>query len=118
MRRHIIEWGLKKPASSRNNVWKYVWKYDNCPKKTSNDWEYHTICDIMEVDVCNTTVNDWDLRSITVDCEKISDSNTGQELMWKVPKAWEKHKVTGVVANVTDCETSMVKMGNFTHTQL
>ena len=50
MRRLIMEWGLMKPVTTRNNVWKYVWKYDNCPKKTSNDWEYHTISDIMEED--------------------------------------------------------------------
>ena len=29
----------------------------------------------------------------------------------KIPKAWEKRGVAGVVANVTDCEPSMVKMG-------
>jgi hypothetical protein len=45
-----------------------------------DDREYHsdhTISDIMEEDVVNVSVNDWSLRSFTVDYEKISGSTTG-----------------------------------------
>jgi hypothetical protein len=41
----------------------------------------------------------------------MSGSTTGEDLQMKIPKAWEKRGVAGVVANVTDCEPSMVKMG-------
>ena len=53
----------------------------------------------------------WEMRAVTVDCQKMSGTTTGEDLQMKIPKAWEKRGVTGVVANVTDCEPSMVKMG-------
>jgi hypothetical protein len=55
--------------------------------------------------------SDWEIKAVTVDCEKMSGSTTGEDLQMKIPKAWEKRGVAGVVANVTDCEPSMVKMG-------
>ena len=55
--------------------------------------------------------SDWVLQSVTVDCEKLQGSTTGEELTYKVPAACGKRNVAGVVANVTDCEPSMVKMG-------
>ena len=55
--------------------------------------------------------SDWEIKTVTVDCEKMSGSTTGEDLQMKIPKAWEKRGVAGVVANVTDCEPSMVKMG-------
>ena len=48
----------------------------------------------------------WVLRSVTVDVEKLEGSTTGEELTWKVPSAWAKREVAGVVANVTDCKKS------------
>ena len=52
-----LEMGLRKPATARSNVWKYVWKYDKYPKKTVNDWEHHSICAIcMDEDLDNATV--------------------------------------------------------------
>ena len=50
------------------------------------------------------------MQYVTVDCQKMSGTTTGEDLQMKIPKAWEKRGVTGVVANVTDCEPSMVKM--------
>ena len=55
--------------------------------------------------------SDWMLRSVTVDCEKLEGSTTGEELTHKVPTAWDRRGCAGVTANVTDCEPSMVKMG-------
>ena len=49
----------------------------------------------------------WVLRSVTVDVEKLEGSTTGEELTWKVPSAWGKREVAGVVANVTDCKKSV-----------
>ena len=46
----------------------------------------------------------WVLRSVTVDVEKLDGSTTGEELTMKVPAAWSKRSVAGVVANVTDCK--------------
>ena len=57
------------------------------------------------------TVFLFQIVSHTVDSEKMSGSTTGEDLQIKIPKAWEKRGVAGVVANVTDCEPSMVKMG-------
>jgi hypothetical protein len=51
--------------------------------------------------------SNWDLRSLTVDVEKLEGSTTGEELTWKVPTAWCKRTVTGILANVTDCKTFM-----------
>jgi len=51
--------------------------------------------------------SNWDLRSLTVDVEKLEGSTTGEELTWKVPTAWCKHTVAGIVANITDCKTFM-----------
>ena len=59
----------------------------------------------------------WRLRSLTVDCEKLVGSTTGEELVHKVPNAWKRRNVAGFVANVTDCEPSMVKMGRLVHDQ-
>ena len=53
---------------------------------------------------------DWEIRAVTVDSEKMTDSTTGDDLKFKVPKSWEKRDVAGLVVNVTDCEPSMVKM--------
>jgi hypothetical protein len=50
--------------------------------------------------------SNWVLRSVTVDLEKLQGSTTGEELTWKVPSAWAKREVAGVVANVTDCKKS------------
>ncbi len=55
--------------------------------------------------------SDWEMRAVTVDYDKMSGSTTGDDLQIKIPKAWEKRGVAGFVANVTDCEPSMVKMG-------
>ena len=49
----------------------------------------------------------WVLRSVTVDVEKLEGSTTGEELTWKVPLAWAKREVAGVVGNVTDCKKSV-----------
>ena len=48
--------------------------------------------------------SDWVLRSVTVDVQKLEGSTTGEELTWKVPDAWSKRTVAGIVANVTDCK--------------
>ena len=40
----------------------------------------------------------------------MTGSTTGDDLKFKVPKAWEKRDVAGLVVNVTDCEPSLVKM--------
>ncbi len=50
----------------------------------------------------------WVLRSVTVDVAKLEGSTTGEEFTWKVPSAWSKREVGGVVANVTDCKTLLV----------
>jgi hypothetical protein len=55
--------------------------------------------------------SDWILRSVTVDCEKLEGSTTGEQLTHKVPTAWDRSGCAGVTANVTDCEPAMVKMG-------
>jgi hypothetical protein len=51
--------------------------------------------------------SNWDLRSLTVDVEKLEGSTTGEELTLKVPTAWCKRTVAGIVGNVTDCKTFM-----------
>jgi hypothetical protein len=51
--------------------------------------------------------SNWVLRSLTVDVQKLEGSTTGEELTWKVPTAWSKRTVAGIVANVTDCKTFM-----------
>ncbi len=54
---------------------------------------------------------DWNLNNMTVDCELLQVSTVGEELAERVPEAWDKSDVAGVVTHVTDCEPVMVKMG-------
>ena len=54
---------------------------------------------------------DWELRSVCVDCELLEGSTVGEELALKIPKAYSKRQVAGVLVNCTDCEPSMCKMG-------
>ena len=61
---------------------------------------------------------DWNLNSMTVDCELLQGSTVGEELAEKVPKAWRKRDVAGVVVHVTDCEPAMVKMGRIVKEKL
>jgi hypothetical protein len=106
MRRRKIQWGLKKTFTARNNMWKHACKYDNCPKKTSNVWEHHTICAIcMEENVGNATV-------------KVGSNNSPQPLVehflnhHKTP--WEimqNEKQSSIPFFSTGCEPSMVEMG-------
>jgi hypothetical protein len=46
-----------------------------------------------------------------VDCELLENKTTGEELALKIPKAYRKRQVTGVLANCTNCEPAMCKMG-------
>jgi hypothetical protein len=46
-----------------------------------------------------------------VDCELLENKTTGEELALKIPKAYRKREVTGVLANCTNCEPAMCKMG-------
>jgi hypothetical protein len=55
---------------------------------------------------------------MTVDCELLQGSTVGEELAEKVPEAWVKRDVAGVVAHVTDCESAMVKMGRLVKEKL
>jgi hypothetical protein len=47
---------------------------------------------------------DWEIRSMCVDCELLEGSTVGEELALKVPKAYSKRQVTGVLQNCTDCD--------------
>ena len=46
-----------------------------------------------------------------VDCELLEGSTKGEDLALKIPKAYSKRQVAGVLANCTDCEPAMCKMG-------
>ena len=45
-----------------------------------------------------------------MDCQLLQGSTVAEELAEKVPEAWVKRDVAGVVTHVTDCESDMVKM--------
>ena len=53
-----------------------------------------------------------------VDYELLEDSTTSEELAQKIPTAYSKRQVTGVVANCTDCSSSMCKMGRIVTSEL
>ena len=53
-----------------------------------------------------------------VDCELLEGSTVGKELALKVPKAYSKRQVAGVLQNCTDCEPTMCKMGRIVKKEL
>jgi hypothetical protein len=55
---------------------------------------------------------------MTVDCALLQGSTVGEELAEKVPKAWRKRGVAGVLVHVTDFEPAMVKMGRIVKEKL
>jgi hypothetical protein len=54
--------------------------------------------------------SEYHLRSVCVDCELLEGITVGEELALKVPNAYSKREVTGVLLNYTDCEHAMCKM--------
>ena len=42
----------------------------------------------------------------------------GEELALKIPTAYSKREVAGVLVNCTDCEPAMCKMGRIVHAEL
>ena len=61
---------------------------------------------------------DLQLRSMCVDCELLEGSTVGEELALKIPKAYSKREVAGVLLNCTDCEPTMCKMGRIVKADL
>jgi hypothetical protein len=61
---------------------------------------------------------DLEIRSMCVDYELLEDSTTSEELAQKIPTAYSKRQVAGVVANCTDCSSSMCKMGRIVTSEL
>jgi hypothetical protein len=59
-----------------------------------------------------------EIRSMCVDCELLEGSTVGEELALKVPKAYSKREVAGVLQNCTDCEPAMCKMGRIVKKEL
>jgi hypothetical protein len=55
-----------------------------------------------------------EIRSMCVDCELLEGSTVGEELALKVPKAYSKREVAGVLLNFTDCEPTGCILNAFT----
>ncbi len=55
---------------------------------------------------------------MSLDCELLEGSTVGEELALRIPKAYGKRDVAGVLLNVTDCEPSMCKMGRIVQENL
>jgi len=53
-----------------------------------------------------------------VDCKLLEGSTVGEELALKIPTAYSKREVAGVLVNCTDCEPSMCKMGRIVNSEL
>ncbi len=56
----------------------------------------------------------WHWRSMCVVCELLEANTVGEEFALKVPKAYSKREVAGVLLNFTDCEPTGCILNAFT----
>ena len=90
---------------------------EECVAITTDSWTSNTGQTFLGV-TYHWIGTDWELRSMCVDCELLEGSTVGEEFALKIPKAYSKWEVGGVLLNFTDCETNMCKMGRIVKTGL